>query len=257
MPVRFEQIKPITTRFTNQDLAAVMTQDEIREELGLAPLAKEEVIVDATKMSEFTALESFLDTLEDIPEDWELLKEEIVDGEHLHFDYEAELNKIADDKIKLASTGRANPNARSDQDGLNRSGTAFYKVRYVYRNDNFLANKSGTTRDFCRIMENANKIYRKVDIERMSGANPGFGKGGARNYDIFLFKGGPQCHHFWLRQIYKAPPKDNDYVYYPDNVEDEKNIGYTKARSEGFTAEQNDKLVAIAPRRMANNGYYN
>ena len=31
MPVRFEQLKPITTRFTNQDLMAVMTQDEIRE----------------------------------------------------------------------------------------------------------------------------------------------------------------------------------------------------------------------------------
>jgi hypothetical protein len=157
MPVRFEQLKPITTRFTNQDLAAVMTQDEIREELGLAPLTNEEVVVDAgvTKMSEFTALEAFLDTLEGIPEDWELIKEEVVDGEHVDFDYEAELNKIADEKIELASTGRANPNARSSQDGLNRSGTAFYKVRYVYRNDNFLLNRSGTTRDFCRIMESA------------------------------------------------------------------------------------------------------
>jgi len=38
MPVNFVQLKPITTRFTNQDLMAVMTQDEIREELGLEPL---------------------------------------------------------------------------------------------------------------------------------------------------------------------------------------------------------------------------
>ena len=50
---------------------------------------------------------------------------------------------------------------------------------------------------------------------------------------------------------------NDDYVYYPDNVQDEKNIGYTKARSEGFTAEKNDNLVAIPPRRMANNGYLN
>ena len=257
MPVRFEQLKPITVRFTNQDLAAVMTQDEIREELGLAPL-NEEVVVkeDLTKMSEYTALESFLDTLEDIPEDWELIKEEVVDGEHVDFDYEAELNKIADEKIELASTGRANPNARSDQDGLNRSGTAFYKVRYVYRNDNFLINKSKTTRDFCRIMENADKIYRKEDIMKMGGANPGFGIDGSNYYDKFLYKGGPQCHHYWLRQIYKAPPENDDYVYYPDNVQDEKNIGYTQARKEGFTAEQNDGLVAIPPRRMKNNGYY-
>ena len=34
-------------------------------------------------------------------------------------------------------------------------------------------------------------------------------------------------------------------------------IGYTKAVSEGFTAERNNKLVAIAPQRMKNNGYYN
>jgi hypothetical protein len=44
MPISFIQLKPITTRFTNQDLMAVMTQDEIREELGLPPL-KEEVVV--------------------------------------------------------------------------------------------------------------------------------------------------------------------------------------------------------------------
>jgi len=258
MPVRFEQLKPITTRFTNQDLAAVMTQDEIREELGLAPL-NEEVVVheDLTKMSEFTALETFLDTLEDIPEDWELIKEEVVDGEHRDFDYEGELNKIANEKLELASTGRANPNARSSQDGLNKSENAFYKVRYVYRNDNFLTNKSGTSRDFCRIMERADKIYRKEDIERMSGANPGFGPHGASHYDIFLYKGGAQCFHYWLRQIYKSAPINDDYVYYPDNVQDEKNIGYTKARSEGFTAERNDGLVAIPPRRMANHGYLN
>jgi len=34
-------------------------------------------------------------------------------------------------------------------------------------------------------------------------------------------------------------------------------IGYTKARSEGFTAKKNDKLVATPPKKMKNNGYYN
>jgi hypothetical protein len=38
MPVQFVQLKPITTKFTNQDLAGVLTQDEIREEMGYAPL---------------------------------------------------------------------------------------------------------------------------------------------------------------------------------------------------------------------------
>jgi hypothetical protein len=254
MPVRFEQLKPITTRFTNQDLAAVMTQDEIREELGLAPLTNEEVVVDAglTKMSEFTALESFLDTLEDIPEDWELIKEEVVDGEHVDFDYEAELNKIANEKIELASTGTARPNAKSSQDGVNKSYNDFYKVRYVYAKDNFLSQK-GETRDFCQIMTSASKIYRKEDIEQMTSipVNKGWGpKGNSATYSIWLYKGGGNCHHFWLRQIYKTSLRNAK-----SNISDSQLIGYTNARSEGFTAEKNDNLVARPPKRMKNNGF--
>ena len=259
MPVRFEQLKPITTRFTNQDLMAVMTQDEIREELGLAPLNEDiEVREDLTKMSEYTALESFLDTLEDIPEDWELIDEEIVDGEHQDFDFEETLNEVANEKIELASTGRANPNARSSQDGLNKSDTAFYKVRYVYTKDNFLSQK-GETREFCKLMTRARKVYRKKDILNMSNmaVNRGWGPKGAATYSIWLYKGGGNCHHFWLRQVYKSPVEDDDAVYYKDNISSKELISYTKAISEGFTAERNDKLVAKPPKRMKNNGFLN
>ena len=38
MPVNFVQLKPITVEFTSEDLKGVMTEDEIRGELGLAPL---------------------------------------------------------------------------------------------------------------------------------------------------------------------------------------------------------------------------
>ncbi len=260
MPVNFVQLKPITTKFTNQDLAAVMTQDEIREELGLAPLEEDiEVREDLTKMSEYTALESFLDGLEDIPEDWELINEEVVDGEHQDFDFEETLNEVANEKIELASTGRANPNARSEQDGLNKSGTAFYKVRYVYATDNFLTNKSGTSRDFCRLMTSAKKVYRKEDLIKMGSmaVNAGFGPRGAATYSIWFFKGGPECRHFWLRQVYRAPASDDDAVYYKDNITSDTLIGYTKAISQGFTAKKNDNLVARPPQRMKNNGYLN
>ena len=260
MPVNFVQLKPITIKFTNQDLAAVMPQDEIREELGLAPLEEEvEVREDLTKMSEYTALESFLDGLEDIPEDWELINEEVVDGEHQDFDFEETLNEVANEKIELASTGRANPNARSEQDGLNKSGTAFYKVRYVYATDNFLTNKSGTSRDFCRLMTSAKKVYRKEDLIKMGSmaVNAGFGPRGAATYSIWFFKGGPECRHFWLRQVYRAPASDDDAVYYKDNITSDTLIGYTKAISQGFTAKKNDNLVARPPQRMKNNGYLN
>ena len=258
MPLSFVQLKPITTRFTNQDLAAVMTQDEIREELGLPPLDEDVVVKeDMTKMSDFSTLETYLETLEDIPENWEIINTEIVDGEHRDFDYEKELNDIANNKLELVSTGRANPNARSKQDGLNKRKTAFYKVRYVYARDESLTNQSGTRREFCQKMMTAGKIYRKEDIIKMGkmAVNPGFGPKGAKNYDIFLYKGGPQCFHYWERRIYKAPKNEDNYVYYPDPIQDDVIIKATTARSQGFTAERNDELVAIAPRNMKNNGY--
>jgi hypothetical protein len=277
MPVRFEQLKPITTRFTNQDLMAVMTQDEIREELGLAPL-NEEVVVheDLTKMSEFTALDAFLDTLEDIPDDWELVEEEIVDGEHQDFDFEETLNEIANEKIELASTGIARPNAKTAtrkkdkdgkwtknvdedgkpiyQDGVDKNFNNYYRVRYVYANDNFLINESGTHREFCTKMSAANKLYRKQDIINMSEmkVNPGFGKYGSDYYSIWKFKGGPQCFHFWSRRIFKTSLRNAKQP-----ISDSELIGYTKAKSEGFTAKKNDNLVATPPRRMKNHGYLN
>jgi len=305
LPISFVQTKPITSKFSVEDMKSVMTQDEIREELGLEPLETEEIVEeDLSKVGmidgkpvfdtieeakqhakeigcsgyhehelegktvymaceshdqmlnlEKTELDSFLETMEDIPEDWELISEEVVDGEHQDFNYEKELNKIHN--TELTSTGRATPNARSSQDGLNKSKTAFYKVRYVYTHDNFLDNKSGTRREFCRKMMSAKKIYRKEDIIKMGSmpVNKGFGKNGAATYSIWKYKGGPQCEHFWLRQVYKAPKTDENYVYYPDKIQDDKNIGYTKAKSEGFTAQKNDNLVARPPKRMKNNGY--
>ena len=38
MPVNFVQLKPITLEFTSEDLKGVMTEAEIRDELGLEPL---------------------------------------------------------------------------------------------------------------------------------------------------------------------------------------------------------------------------
>ena len=201
--------------------------------------------------NDFTELESFIaDFGEDIPEDWELIDEEIVDGEHQDFNYEAELNSY--NKTELASTGTARPNARSEQDGTNKSDNDFYKVRYVYTKDNFLS-QEGSTRDFCSKMMSARKVYRKEDILQMGSrpVNKGWGpKGNSATYSIWLYKGGGNCHHFWLRQIYKTSLRGAK-----SNIKPSEAISYTKALSEGFTAERNDKLVARPPKRMKNNGF--
>ena len=46
MPVSFVQLKPITVQFDSATIRDVMTQDEIREELGLPPLNDQEVVRD-------------------------------------------------------------------------------------------------------------------------------------------------------------------------------------------------------------------
>jgi len=254
LPVQFVQLKPITVEFTSEDLKGVMTEDEIREEVGLKPLADVEVREDFA--SEKTELDKFIEEFgEDIPEEWELIEEEVVDGEHQDFNYEEVLNELMTEKLELASTGRAIPSRKSEQDGISKKSYDYFRVRYVYANDNFLENKSGTKRDFCKKMTAAKKLYRKEDIINMGKkpVNAGFGIDGAPTYSIWLYKGGPQCHHFWSRRIYKTVIGESKTT----KIEDADMIGYTKAKSEGFTAKKNDKLVATPPRKMKNNGYYN
>ena len=255
LPVSFVQLKPITVQFDSKTIREVMTRDEIRQDLGLPALEEDEEVVDKDEFSsEKTELQNWIEEFgEDMPEDWELVDEEVVDGEHNDFDFEQILNEEANEKLELASAVKATPNKRSSQDGVNRSFNEFYKVRYVYATDNFLTNKSGTSRDFCKDMVAAKKIYTKEDLVNVDSnvVNAGFGHDG-EPYNIFLYKGGPQCRHFFLRRIYKTSLRAAK-----SKISDSQLISYTKARSEGFTAEKNDKLVAIAPQRMKNNGYYN
>ena len=251
MPVQFVQLKPITTKFTNQDLAAVLTPDEIREEMGYAPL---DVEVREDFSSDKTELDSWIEEFgEDMPEDWELIEEEVVDGEHQDFDFEEVLNDVASEKTELASTIKGIPARKSEQDGISKKTYDYFRVRYVYSKDEFLTNKSGTSRDFCRKMMGAKKMYRKEDIVRTksNSVNKGFGHDG-NNYNLFLYKGGPQCFHFWSRRIFKTTIGESKTT----KIEDADLIGYTKAKSEGFTAKKNDRLVAIPPRKMKNNGHY-
>ena len=255
MPVQFVQLKPITIQFDSETIRDVMTQDEIRESLGLPPLEGETEEDFTTQLSnEKTELDTFIEEFgEDIPEEWELIEEEIVDGEHQDFDYEEVLNELAGEKIELASTGRAIPSRKSEQDGLSKKSFDYFRVRYVYSQDNFLENKSGKKREFCKKMESANKLYRKEDIINMGKrpVNPGWGPKGANTYSQWLYKGGGNCHHFWLRQIFKTVIGESKTT----KIEDADMIGYTKAKSEGFTAKKNDKLVAKPPKRMKNNGF--
>ena len=189
-------------------------------------------------------------------ENWELIDERKVDYD-TEEELNEELNKLNNPKLSVLSkmynfvtTGTARPNAKSSQDGTNEEGLQF-KVRYQYAPLTF----SDNSREFCKKMVNAKKIYRKEDIDMMSqkAVNPGWGLNGANTYDIWLYKGGGDCHHFWMRKTYKAKKKNLK----PDVGNPNAEISVNKAKKEGFKPEVNAKEVATRPTDMPNNGFVN
>jgi len=252
MPISFVQLKPITLEFTSEDLKGILSESELREQMGLEPL---DVEVREDFSSEKTELESFIEEFgEDEPEGYTLLDEEMVEDEHEDFDFEDELNEIH--KVELARVPKADRDGLDDQDGWSNKVSKFFKVRYKYDRDPALTNKSGTKREFCRKMMGAKKLYKKSDLVALDdkSVNPGFGIGGANTYSIWKYKGGPQCFHRFIRKIWVMELEDayneKDITKYG------KLISTAKARSQGFYPEPNNKKVAQAPRTMKNRGYY-
>jgi len=99
-------------------------------------------------------------------------------------------------------------------------------------------------------MIKADKVYRKEDIE-LAGSkvvNKGFGLNGADTYDIWLYKGGVNCKHFWQRKIYLR--KNNKSI----SVNEARKMINDLEPSEraGAKWEENDKLVA-QPAQESNN----
>lgn len=230
----FKTLQPL--EFIETDNAIT---NEAREEETGVKLSKEDDFKD----------EEILDALEELGEEENLDEWELVDERPVDYDQEEALDKM----IGLASTGTARPNANSEQDG-EVEGVQF-RVRYQYAP---LTTKS-TSREFCKKMVNAKKLYRKEDIISVagkkslsnSGVNEGFGENGARDYNIWLYKGGANCHHFWMRKTYMAKGAKPD----PNNPNAETSVN--RAKKEGFKPKTNEPEVAKRPVDMPNKGYKN
>ena len=179
----------------------------------------------------------------------ELLKEyDIVDESEVNYDFEDEMDEVVEDlnKTELARVGKATPYRESSQDGKSKQesqkGVTFL-VRYVYSP----ARVKATSREFCKKMVAANKVYRKEDIMAMSkkAVNAGFGKSGAATYSIWLYKGGARCSHKWFRKTY-AKKGGNGLGT---------EITSSEAKSKGFKAPKNAQKVPVAPKDMPYKGY--
>tara|TARA_R100001594_G_scaffold148131_1_gene202620 strand:- start:338 stop:2167 length:1830 start_codon:yes stop_codon:yes gene_type:complete len=238
----FKTLQPL--EFT--DLTNVVDAETREEETGvkLKKINEEKV---KEKIIESTELDKFIELGEN--ED-DILKEyDLIDEHEVDYDLDDELNENIEqlnNEVKLARVGKATPYKESEQDGKSKKkDDVTYLVRYMYTK---APGKADSSREFCVKMMRAKKVYRKEDIIAMGdqAVNPGFGKGGAATYSIWLWKGGARCFHRWTRKIYAR--KDG-----------KRGLGDTvstnKAISEGFKPKTNAKKVAIAPRNMEYEGY--
>ncbi len=206
-------------------------------------------------------MQQMFSKLEEYGEDEDLENWELVDAKKVDYDKEeeldAEIEKLNKPKqsllskaLNLVSTGTARPNAKSSQDGENKDGV-IYRVRYQYAP----LKVSPNSREFCKKMVEKKKIYRKEDIIRMGedGVNGEWSKRGEKKYDIFRYKGGGDCHHYWMRKTYRAKRKGVK----PDVKNPNAEVSVNKAKKEGFKPEVNPKEVAKRPTDMPNNGFVN
>jgi hypothetical protein len=227
----------------------------------LQPLEfKEEIVAPAEVIEENTGVEDssvalsadvsdevlneMFETLNEFGEDEDLDNWDLVDERPVDYEQEEYLDSI----LQFAKTGEAFPNAKSDQDGETKDGRK-YKIRYSYAPGTTKTN----SREFCKLMVSAKKVYRKEDIMRMrkQEVNAGFGPRGASTYDIWLYKGGARCHHFWMRKTYLAKAEGVT----PDAKNPNADVSVNQARKAGVKLPQNNEKVAKRPVDMDNEGF--
>jgi hypothetical protein len=194
-------------------------------------------------------------------EDIDLDEWVLIDSRDVDYDLEDELDATLEQYnepttlskvLNLVKTGTARPNANSIQDGK------LFKHRYRY-----VGETTDKSRLFCKKMTQADKVYRKEDIVRMSteivnqtktrsdGTEGGFGPRGATTYDIWLYKGGGACHHKWVRETYLRKSDVNS----PIAKKFMKEFKPSVARKLGEIVPVNDKRVYTRPIDMPNKGF--
>lgn len=173
---------------------------------------------------------------------------ELIDSRPVDYDEEDVLDlaiknannpNIIKQAMHFVSTGTAYPKRKSEQDG------ELFISRYRYSGA-----ISDNSREFCRKMIKANKLYRKEDIISMGSqvVNEGWGARGADTYSIWLYKGGGACHHFWTRETYRKKGTDI-------NSPLAKQVTPAEARKAGEILPTNDKKVYTKPIDMPNKGF--
>jgi len=184
------------------------------------------------KVDDSTAGDALIALGEDASEDWILIDSYNADEEIEH-----EFS---------VRTGAARPAAKSEQDAI--IDGKYFITRYVYAG----SFSNPNMRPFCKKMIEAGKLYRKEDIVAMENVavNPGWGPEGADTYDIWFYKGGGNCKHFWEKRVYV----DSNGAKINPNDPDASRIAVSMAERMGYKV-RNNSLVAKLPEDMPYNGF--
>jgi hypothetical protein len=209
------------------------TVDAIFADVLPGSLQPQEVIMsDEKKKDVSTAGDALIALGEDWKEEWILIDAYNADEEIEH--------EFA------VRTGAARPGAKSEQDAIING--KYFITRYVYAGDF----RHDNMRPFCRKMLEAGKLYRMEDIQAMEfvDVNPGWGPNGSDFYDIWFYKGGGNCKHFWEKRVYV----DAKGAKINPNDPDAKRIAVSLAERMGYKV-RNNALVAKLPEDMPYNGF--
>jgi hypothetical protein len=224
----FKTLQPI--EFT--DLENATNKEQVEQETGQK--------LSAHNLSEFSdeLLDRAYQELQNI-EDEDMSDYELVDERPADVERDRRLNNI----FKFATVAQSTPSETSEQDN------ELFKVRYQYAPLSF----STKSREFCRKMVSAAKVYRIEDIDRDLSVNPGFGEGGSNSYNIFMFKGGAQCKHFFMRKVYI---RKNNKKITVNEARQMINALEPEDRA-GARLDVNPPEVAMRPFDMEDRGYVN
>ena len=140
---------------------------------------------------------AILEELQDKGENEEMEGYELIDSRPAN-EYDKILNESLNFATDLASVPTSTPNKKSSQD------TSIIKVRYRYYGSN------NPQREFCQKMWAAKKVYRMEDLDKESSDNSELAPKGSNTYNLWLYKGGVNCQHYWERRTYLR--KNNERI---------------------------------------------
>lgn len=231
----FKTLKPL--EFT--DLENASTDEQVSEETGTNLSAQSESEVEDFDDDEM--LNSLDGEIVDL-EEWELVDAREVDEENENIEDWA--NGLI--KEKKTTLQKLSGFIKSKPNGFSYLDKSFYKVRYSY-NEKY---SSGNSRMFCKKMmtrTSSGVVYRLEDIDAASrsGVNKSFGHKG-QSYDLFKYKGGSQCGHYWKEELYRMKSKTEKYI---SKGTETNSIPSTYKPTPRGNAESK-----IAPKDMPNNG---